>query len=97
EEAANILDGPADSDEEGRSTRGRAILEGVTRSALTRVRSNREAVLHHLGESQSHRRLDRRRPRLAGELEIRRGQDGGRADRLRDNRRGRLDRVRMGL
>src|SRR2546426_641944 len=37
------------ADQQGRPSRGGAVLERVTRSALARVRTDRETVLHHLG------------------------------------------------
>src|SRR6266513_2282500 len=86
-----------DPDQQGCPTRGGAVLEGVPGSPLARVRTDRETVLHHLGQGQAHRRLDCGGAGLAGELEVRRGQDRSRADRLRDDGRGRFDGIRMGL
>src|SRR6059036_2006310 len=94
---ADVRDGVVDSDQEGGPSRGGAVLEGVARGPLARVGADREPVLHHLRQRQAHRRLDRGGSRLARELEIRRGEDRRRADRFRHDRRGRLDRVRMGL
>src|SRR5436853_7817003 len=48
-----------DTDQQGRPTRGGAVLEGVPWSPLAGVRTDRETVLHHLGQGQAHRRLDR--------------------------------------
>src|SRR5437870_6816638 len=94
---ADVRDRAVRPDQEGGSARGRAVLEGIARRPLAGVRADRESVLHHLREGQAHRRLDRGGSRLARELEVRRGEDRRRSDRFRHDRRGRLDRVRMGL
>src|SRR5207245_7193483 len=50
---------PVDTDQEGCPTRGGAVLEGVPRSSLARVRTDRETVLHHLGRGQAHSSMNR--------------------------------------
>src|SRR3989442_937221 len=87
----------AHHDQEGGAPRRGAVLEGIAGGALARVRSDREAVLHHLRQGEAHRRLDCGGPGLARELEVRGGQHGRRTDRLRDDRRGRLHGVRVGF
>src|SRR5213594_2543596 len=94
---ADVCDRPVGPDQESRPARGGAVLEGIARRALAGVRADRESVLHHLREGQAHRRLDRGGSRLAGELEVGRGEDRRRSDRFRHDRRGRLDGVRMGF
>src|SRR5438128_6266424 len=94
---ADVGDRAIRADEEGGPSRRGAVLERVPGGALARVGSDREAVLHHLRQGEAHRRLDRGGPGLARELEVRGGHHGRRTDRLRDNRRGRFDGVRMGF
>src|SRR5437879_2632674 len=94
---ADVRDRSVRPDQEGGPARGCTVLEGIAGRALARVGADRESVLHHLGEGQTHCRLDRRGSGLARELEVRRGEDRGRSDRFRHDRRGRLDRVRVGL
>src|SRR2546425_9002066 len=94
---ADVRDRSVRPDQESGPARGRTVLEGIARRPLARVRADREPVLHHLREGQAHGRLDRGGSRLAGELEVGRGEDRRRSDRFRHDRRGRLDRGRMGL
>src|SRR3989442_7202176 len=86
-----------DTDQQGCPAGGGAVLEGVPGSSLARVRTDRETVLHHLGQGQAHRRLNRGGAGLAGELKGRRGQDRSRAHPFRDDGGGRLDPTRGGL
>src|SRR3989454_3184874 len=94
---ADVRDRSVRPDQEGGPARGRTVLERIARGALARVGADRESVFHHLRQRQTHRRLDRGGSRLARELEVRRGKDRSGSDRFRHDRRGRLDRVRMGF
>src|SRR2546425_872866 len=94
---ADVGDRTFRPDEEGGPSGRGAVLERVPRRALARVGTDREAVLHHLRQGQAHRRLHRGGPGLARELEVRGREDRGGTDRFRDDRRGGLDRVRVGL
>src|SRR6266508_1363037 len=53
----DVRDRSVRADQEGRAARGRAVLERIARRALARVRADRQAVLHHLREGESHRGL----------------------------------------
>src|SRR3989454_8057112 len=94
---ADVRDRSVRPDQEGGPARGCTVFEGVARRALARVGADRESVLHHLRQREAHRRLNRSGSGFARELEIRRRQDRSGSDRFRHDRRGRLDRVRMGL
>src|SRR5712692_11059071 len=94
---ADVGDRAIRPDEEGGPSGRGAVFERVPGGALARVRTDREAVLHHLRQGQAHRRLHRGGPGLARELGVRGRQDRGRSDRFRDDGGGRLDRVRMGF
>src|SRR5438132_1181258 len=56
---ADVRDRAVRPDQEGGPARGRTVLEGIARRALTGVRADRESVFHHLRQRQAHRRLDR--------------------------------------
>src|SRR5881396_1384270 len=94
---ADVRDRAVRPDQERGPARRRTVLEGIARRALAGVRTDRESVLHHLREGQAHCRLNRSGSGFARELEVRRRQDRSGSDRFRHDRRGRLDRVRMGL
>src|SRR5712691_12892284 len=94
---ADVGDRAIRPDEEGGPSGRGAVFERVPGGALARVRTDREAVLHHLRQGQAHRRLYLGGPGLAREFEVSGRQDLGGSDRLRDDRRGWLHRVRMGF
>src|SRR5436309_5684970 len=94
---ADVRDRAVRPDQERGPARRRTVLERIARRTLARVGADRESVLHHLREGQAHCRLNRSGSGFARELEVRRRHDRTGSDRCRHDRRGRLDRVRMGL
>ena len=86
---------PAD-DERGPPGAGR-VFERIARGSLGSIGPDRHSVLDHPRPDHTETRLDRRRTRLARELEIGGREVRGRADRLGDHGRRRLDGVGMRL
>gem|GEM_PF-7123493 len=85
------------SDQVCRPSCGCGVFEGIPGCALGGVRSYGDAVSDHAGSDETHACLDAGGSGLAGELHVRRGHGGRRLDGFRDDGRGGLDGVGVGL
>ncbi len=79
------------------AARASSVFERVAGLALGGVHTDRHGIMSHARADQSHRGDHGFGAGFAGEFPVRGLGVGDRADRFRDQRGGRLDRIRVGL